>query len=346
MKRRVAAIDGAGQFVLVEEDVPEPGPGEVLVENKITLISPGTELSGVPNMRANPKPDAKPRRFGYSSAGVVTAVGEGCDDIAIGSELACMGGGYALHSDYAVVPRNLTVPKPAEISFEDAAFAHLAATAMHALRRVDVTFGENFLVVGLGIVGQIAVRCGVLAGAHVAAMDLLPMRRDVAADGGAGIVMGGEDDVVEKVRAFTRGYGLDCALIAFGCDATKVIGTIAEMMKVAPDTHRNGRLGIVGGARFEANGWPVAMGNMDVRPCSRPGPGYHDDAWEHGADYPPVFVQWSTRRNMEECLRFAAEGKLEFRSLITHRLPLDDFAEGVEALVSTPGEALAVILEP
>ncbi len=47
MKRRVAAIDGSGQFVLIEEDVPQPGPGEVLVENRVSLISPGTELGGV-----------------------------------------------------------------------------------------------------------------------------------------------------------------------------------------------------------------------------------------------------------------------------------------------------------
>ena len=344
--RRVAAIDGSGKFVLIEEPVPAPKPGQVLVENRATLISPGTELGGVPAMRRQPRPDARPRRFGYSSAGVVVGVGEGCEDFPLGMEVACMGGGYALHSDYAAVPRNLTVPKPDGMSFETAAFAHLAATAMHAVRRADVVIAENFLVVGLGIVGQIAVQLGCVAGAHVAAMDFVQMRRDRAAKGGAKLVLEPGEAAVEAVRGFTRGYGLDCALIAFGGEATSAVEMIARMMKVAPDGHRMGRLAIVGGANFQTKGWPVDVGNMDIRPSSRPGPGYHDEPWEHGADYPPVFVQWTTRRNMEDCLRFAQDGQLDYEMLITHRLPLERFAEGAEALVSEPGKALAVILEP
>ena len=344
--RRVAAIDGSGKFVLIEEEVPQPKPGQVLVENRATVISPGTELAGVPDRRENPKPDARPRRFGYSSAGVVIAVGEGCEDIAIGSELACMGGGYALHSDYVTVPRNLTTPKPKGLSFEEAAFAHLAATAMQAVRRTDVRLGEHFLVIGLGIVGQISVQLGAVSGAHVAAMDRLASRLAIAEHGGAELLVGADDDAAERVRRFSRGYGLDCALIAFGGDATGVVKMIAGMMKLAPDSHRMGRLGIVGGAQFQTEGWPVAVGNMDIRPSSRPGPGYHDEAWEHGRDYPPVFVQWHTRRQMEECLRLAEVGKLDFEMLITHRLPLDDFAEGAETLVSDPASALGVVLEP
>jgi len=345
-RRRVAAIDGSGRFVLIEEEAPRPGRGEVLVENRVTLISPGTELGGVPAMRANPKPGAAPREFGYSSAGVVLEAGEGCEDMPAGLEVACMGGGYALHSDYVVVPRNLTVPKPAGLSFEEAAFAHLAATSLHAVRRADVRIGESFLVAGLGIVGQIAVQFGAIAGGHVAAMDHLEMRRKRALEGGAELALAPSEDAVAKVRQFTRGYGLDCALIAFGGDATGAIEQISSMMKVAPDSHRMGRLAIVGGASFQAKGWPVAVGNMDIRPSSRPGPGYHDEAWEHGRDYPPVFVDWTTRRNMEESLRFAAAGRLKLEMLITHRLPLADFAEGAEALLTTPGEALGVVLEP
>ena len=175
--RRVAAIDGSGKFILLKEEIPEPRPGEVLIEVKASLISPGTELRGIPQMRKNPQPEAKPRKFGYSNAGIVIKQGQGCEDIPLGLEIACMGGGYALHSDYTCIPRNLLVCKPKELSFPEAAFAHLGATAMQAIRRAELQLGENFLIVGLGILGQLAVQMGKLSGTHVMGMDLTEIHK-------------------------------------------------------------------------------------------------------------------------------------------------------------------------
>lgn len=59
-----------------------------------------------------------------------------------------------------------------------------------------------------------------------------------------------------------------------------------------------------------------------------------------------MFVEWHTKRNMEETLRLIDEDRLDVDMLVTHRLPLADFAEGAEALVSKPDTALGVILEP
>ncbi|MDP6779653.1 MAG: alcohol dehydrogenase, partial [Candidatus Latescibacteria bacterium] len=90
----------------------------------------------------------------------------------------------------------------------------------------------------------------------------------------------------------------------------------------------------------------AALGNLDVRSAARTGPGYHDDAWEHGADYPPVFVEWSTKRNLEECLVFMASGDVQVEPLITHRVPLAQAPEACEDLIQRPGEALGVVLIP
>lgn len=345
--RRVAAIDSAGNFILLKEAIPEPKPGEVLIEVKASLISPGTELGGIPLRRKNPQPETKPCKFGYSNAGIVIKQGQGCEDIPLDLEVAGMGAGYALHSDYTCIPRNLLVPKPKELSFEKAAFAHLGATAMHAIRRAELQLGENFLIVGLGIVGQLAVQMGKLAGTHVMGMDLLPMRLDLARKGGAELAINPkEKNPIKCADEFTRHYGLDCALIAFGGNATEIIEQVTGMMKTAPDTHRMGRIVIVGGANFQTRGLPVAMGNIDIRLSSRSGPGYHDEKYEHGADYPGAIVQWTTKRNMEEVLRFAAAGNIDLKMLITHRIPLDKFSEGAEVLITSPAEALGVILIP
>lgn len=342
---KVLAIDGKGQVVVVEQPMIVPKSGQVLVEVKASLVSPGTELGGVKRRRENPT-DAPPRPFGYGNAGVVVAQGEGCEDIPIGTRLACMGGGYASHANYACVPRNLTAQIPDGVSFDHAAFACLAATALQAIRRAELQLGENVAVVGLGPVGQCACQLARLSGCHVMALDRLPMRLDRAVKGGAHRAVNvTEEDAVAIAQDFTRGYAMDAAIMAFGGDGTEAFKMLVKMMKQAPDTHKMGRIVIVGGARIDHT-FAAALGNLDVRSSARPGPGYHDEAWEHGADYPPVFVQWTTRRNMEECLRFMESGGLLAEPLITHRVSLDQAPDACEALIQTPNEALGVIVNP
>ena len=344
--RRVLTQDGAGQFAVAPEPMPELRPGTVLVEVKSCLISPGTELGGVPDRRKNPDPSREARPFGYGNAGVVLAVGEWVEGIEPGMRLACMGGGYAQHASHAVVPVNLTCPMPEGQPFDEASFAHLAATALQAIRRTQIEFGQNVAVFGLGIVGQVAAQLARLSGAHVMAVDRLAMRVDVAAKCGADLaVNAAEEDPVEKAASFSRGHGMDAAIIAFGGDATEAVDQIVGMLKTAPDGHKMGCITIVGGARFESS-FPTRFGNVDSRPSSRPGPGYHDEEWEHGRDYPPVFVPWTTRRNIEECLRSAAEGGLQLEPLITHRLPLAEGPMACDLLVEHPEEAIAVVLNP
>jgi len=101
--RRVAAKDGAGRISVIEEPIPQPAPGQVQIEVKASMVSPGTELGGVKAQRERGG-DGPPRPFGYSNAGVVIGQGEGCEDIPMGTRVACMGGGYAQHASHSCVP--------------------------------------------------------------------------------------------------------------------------------------------------------------------------------------------------------------------------------------------------
>ena len=343
--RKVAAIDGRGEISVIEEPMAAPKPGQVQIEVRASMVSPGTELGGVKRRRENPS-DAAPRPFGYSNAGAVIAQGEGCEDIPIGTRVACMGGGYAQHATHACVPRNMAVPIPDGVSDEDAASIHLVATALNAVRRGEFHLGENIAVAGLGLVGQFTCQWARLSGCHVMGLDRLPMRLEKAA--ACGLHRGvdiAEEDPVAASRAFTRGDGLDGGVIAFGGDGTPAFVTLSEMMKKAPDTHLMGRIVIVGGARID-HGFAAALGNLDVRSAARTGPGYHDEAWEHGADYPAVFMQWTTRRNMAECLRFMDSGQMQVSPLITHRVALEDAPEACEDLIQNPNAALGVVFLP
>lgn len=346
--RRVVAVDGGGSIFVVEEQVPEPDAGEVLIAVEASLITPGSGANSVGDRREDSRPEDSRTRLGYQAAGRVVTPGAGVERFQPDDRVACMGSGYAYHADYVVVPENLCVGLPEGVSYEEGAFNHLAATGLHAIRRGEVSIGEHVAVVGLGLVGQLIGQLAEIAGAHVAGVDLLPGRVERARDMGFECVVRAGDDPVPAVRSFTQDRGIDCGFVAFGGEATPAFDQLVQMTRTAPDGHRYGRIVVVGGAHIEYD-FPTALGNMDVRASSRPGPGYHDPEWERGGDYPDTYrgdIEWTTQRNLEESLRLVDQGDLDVESLITHRLPLSDAEVGYDALLDSPGETLGVIFKP
>jgi threonine dehydrogenase-like Zn-dependent dehydrogenase len=345
--RHVGVITGEGKFAIIEEPIPEPGRGEVLIEIKASLVSPGTEFMDVPKLRKEPDPKAEVSKFGYNSAGIIIKQGAGCEDIPLGLKVSCMGWGYALHTDYAVVPRNLVLPMPEGMSYEQATFAHLGATALQAIRRAELQLGENLLVVGLGPVGQLSLQLAEASAVHTIGVDKLSLRLEIAKKGGAELTVNlkeeKEEDIAARIKTFTRGYGIDCSILVYGGDATETFQFLRKVHKCAPDTHLMGRVVIPGACEFKITNWPASFGNIDIRASSRPGPGYKDLEYEHGKDYTPVFVQWSARRNMEEFLRLITLKKVNVDTIITHRLPFKDFVKGVEMLYTSPNKAVGVV---
>ena len=342
--RLVAAVLGNGHIGLIEQPLPPLRPGAVLVKVRNSLVSPGTELGGwreLSRQREHPKPEAKPAPFGYSNAGVVVEIGAGVTDFRPGDRVACVGAGYAQHTDYAVVPHHLCVALPDDVTFAQGAYAMLAATALQALRRAEPQFGEYFAVVGLGVVGQLTARLLQLAGCYVIGWDTIPFRTETAAAWGidAAARVGPEDEVA-VTQAFTGDAGLDGAVFAFGGDGTKALAAVRQCLKRAPDGHRMGRIVIVGGVKLD---YAFGLTNADIREASRTGPGYHDEAWEYGADYPPVFMRWTTRTNLELVMRLISEGRLEVDSLTTHTIPLKDVEVGLSAIIDDPDSILGVV---
>jgi threonine dehydrogenase-like Zn-dependent dehydrogenase len=309
------------------------------------LVSPGTELRGwkaFSERRKEPGDASQEKPFGYSNAGRVLAVGDGVADFREGDRIACIGGGYAQHTDYSVVPHNLCVALPDSVSFDQGAYAMLSATALQALRRGAPEFGETVAVAGLGIVGQLTAQLYQLAGCYAIGWDTIASRIDIAEKWGinATATVGAQDEV-EVTREFTRGYGLDQSVIAFGGPADKAMASILKSMKVSPDGHPMGVVVVVGGAEFHHGQW---LTNMDVRRSSRTGAGYHDEAWEVGAAYPSVFMRWTTRTNLELCMRLISEGRLVVDPLTTHTVALKSIDDETSAMLKTPDSILGVVI--
>ena len=172
---------------LVEIDMPEPNPGEVRVRLACDTVSSGTEranLTGVPDggvgIFAAGDPDAVtwPRQCGYSNSGVVDKVGEGVDNIKVGDRVALS---WTKHQEYVCAPVGRVYPVPDGVSLSDAALAHIATFPMAAIRKCRLELGEGVIVMGQGVLGQLAVKLAKAAGAApVVAADPLAAKREEA----------------------------------------------------------------------------------------------------------------------------------------------------------------------
>lgn len=332
-------------------EVPEPGPraGGVLVRNVASLISAGTEKtitdfagsSLVSKARQRPdlvrqvldkvKKDGvgptlqtvmsrldQPIALGYSCAGVVEAAGRGAEEFAAGDRVACAGMGYASHADLVYVPRNLAVAIPAGVSFDDAAYVTLGAIALQGVRVTEPRLGDAVAVIGLGLLGQLAVQILRASGCRVLGIDLDPGKVALAREMGAEAAVVRTDDVAGAVAAFTAGRGADAVLIAAATssnDPVELAGEIARDRAVVT---------MVGATGMEVPRKPYYEKELQLRLSRSYGPGRYDPEYEEkGRDYPVGYVRWTERRNMEEFLRLVAQGQVTPSKLTTHRFPID-----------------------
>ena len=344
MKRVVGVVCPDGLVKCIEEEMPVLKENEVLVEVHNSLISPGTEMALVKNVRAGKVKLEEPFKFGYSCAGIILETKGDVKNLTAGMRVACMGGGAAVHGNYAAVPVNLIMPIPDNVSFEQGCYLSLAATALQAVRRTDVKLGEYGAVLGLGIVGNLAAQLFQICGARVLGWECLALRSEIARECGIENIDFLKSDPVEPTKKFADPYGLDFALFSFGGDGEKAFMDIKNCMKVSADGHAMGNVTLVGGCRVPVDGG-ASSGNLNILVSSRTGAGYHDPAWEYGKDYPPAFVQFTTKRNADELVKLMAENRLKTAPLTTHRMKLSEISQASEMLIEHPEETLGVILE-
>ena len=188
--------------------VPTPGSGDVLVRLTRSALSSGTEranLIGVPDggvgiFAKDDRTVTWPRHCGYSSVGVVEALGEGVDSLHVGDRVALSWSKYAR---YQVLPANCVYRLPENVSDASAAFTHIATFPMAAIRKCRLEFGESAMVIGQGVLGQLAIKILKAAGAvPLMAVDLKDEKRRQALKIGADCAFDPLlADFVERVKA-------------------------------------------------------------------------------------------------------------------------------------------------
>lgn len=370
--RQVAQRPRDGRIEVV--DVPEPAlrPGFVLVENRVSLLSAGTERSKLELGRkslagkARARPDlvakvverartegvraavaaARERLdalspLGYSCSGVVRSVGTGVEGIAPGDLVACGGGGYANHAETVSVPRNLVAKVPHGVSLESAAYATLGAIALHGVRRAEAAVGERIGVIGLGLVGQLAVRVLLAAGCRAIAVDVDARAVALAGDAGALALHRDDPALPACVREATAGIGLDAVLL---CAASATSDPLELAASLARD---RARIVVVGDVAVEAERAVLYEKELELRLSRSYGPGRYDrDYEERGRDLPAGYVRWTEQRNIEAFLDLVAAGRVDPAPLTTHRFPIERAADAYAALEPRADDrAFGVLIE-
>lgn len=232
MKAKAILFTGVNEVAVADADVPEPGPGEVLVQARYTCISPGTELRCL----AGQQPGAAPWPFvpGYSMVGTVIARGpdtslqEGATVFCSGTARVNYGRTWGGHISHAVRREDAVYPLPEGVDPLEAALAKLAAIAYHGVRLSRPLPHERVAVVGLGPIGQLSARLHHAAGARVVASDLSVERVAIARS--AGIEAIAVESSLADAYASVFPDGADIVV-----DATGAPGVLTQAMAVARD---------------------------------------------------------------------------------------------------------------
>ncbi len=353
-------------------DVPEPAlrSGGVLVRTECSVISAGTERLVIDLAsksllgKAKARPDLvkktleKLRRegfvatyravsgrlsgdvpLGYSMAGRVVAVGDRVRDLGVGDRVACAGAGYANHAEVNFVPRNLAARVPTGVEPRHAAAATLGAIALHGVRTADVRLGEVVVVVGLGLLGQLAVQMLVASGARVVAVDLDTARAELAKTLGATAAVAGGDDPEPVVRGLTGGHGADAALVCAGSDSSEPLALAARLCR------RRGVVTLVGATGMELDRRTFYEKELSFRMSTSYGPGRYDPQYEErGIDYPYPYVRWTEGRNLSAVLDLIASGAVQLDSLLTHSFDIGDAERAYDLVTGETSEPFLGIL--
>ena len=229
---------------ICEYEIAEPQAGEVQVRLAVSSISSGTEranLIGEVNVSVFEKSDVAifPREGGYSSAGVIEKIGAGVTNLQVGDKVALS---WSSHSQILNIAQENVHKLSDNVSFQDAAFFHIATFPLAAIRKCCLEMGESAIVMGMGILGLAAIQLLRAAGAApIIAVDPVAEKREKALACGADYALDPyAPDFVEMVKSLTNG-GVKVAIEVTGVG--KALDSVLDCMA------RYGRIALLGCTR-------------------------------------------------------------------------------------------------
>ncbi|MFW9834901.1 MAG: zinc-binding dehydrogenase [Candidatus Thorarchaeota archaeon] len=347
MSRRMKAAMyyDIGDVRYEETDVPEIGPGELLIKVGKALTC-GTDVKTY--KRGHPVLIKQtPSLFGHEYAGTIEEVGAGVKGFEAGMRVvatnsAPCGDCYFCKMDmpnlcaklkdslvngafaeYIRVPEDVvrwnTHQIPESLSFRDAALTEPLACVVHGIEESNISLGDTVVVIGAGPIGQMLIMLAQKNGAStVIASDLAELRRNIARKAGADIVIDpSKEDPIKRVKEETSGYGADVVIEAVGIPQTWE--QAVEMTRDAGTTVLFG--GAASGTKFEIDTVRFHYGQLTIKGVFHLKP-----------------------RHVEQALKLIITGDVNPDLLISHEMPLAKINEALEMM--SKGETMKVAISP
>ena len=316
---KAARLVGPGELRFEEVPLPEPGPGQVRIrlEGCGVCASNLVPWGGAEWMRY----PLEPGDLGHEGWGVVDAVGEGVEGIAVGQRVAALS--YRSYAEYDLADAASVVPLPPELDGRPFPGEPLGC-AMNIFRRSGVHAGQTVAVVGVGFLGALLVRLAKDAGARVIAVSRRPFSLDVAREMGADELVPMDDHwrIIERVKELTGG--------AFCERVIEAVGKQWPLDLAAEITKERGRLVVAG---YHQDGpRQVNMQLWNWRGL--------DVVNAHERD-PQVYLD-----GIRAAVDAVASGRLDPTPLYTHTFPLDRLGDALDATRDRPDGFLKALVVP
>jgi threonine dehydrogenase-like Zn-dependent dehydrogenase len=304
-------VTAPGQFEVLDIPIPEPGPGEVLMKIEAVTTCPQWDL----HLRHNePMVPGRPLQYpytvgqpGHEASGVIAAVGPGVDALAVGDRVsAWRDAGHTVpgcYAQYALRKAADLIRVPSHLPPEATAPVELAmcvGAVFLMLREMDAVSGRRFGITGLGPAGLIALQMARAEGAReVVGFDLSRPRRERALSLGAAAAFDPREELSAEFPVRPAAPALDG-----GVDCVGARASVEFLMDRVADV-----LALFGVQREDYTFAPRHY--RGLRLC-----GYRGHS----------------RNAAEYAVGLLEQGALDLAPLVTHRLPLERYNEGIELL--------------
>ncbi|MBN1671627.1 MAG: zinc-binding alcohol dehydrogenase [Kiritimatiellae bacterium] len=328
MNAHAIVFEEPGRSRLTEIELPEPTASDLVVEMLVSGVSVGTERWALLDKR----PEIRfPNVPGYMGIGRVLRAGAEAKARGFGEGVLVnfakarlpaphgRNSWMGTHLSHAVVNAGnggYCLPVPDGVDPIEVSLAALCAVAMRGIEMATVPADATVLIAGVGVVGQYALQVCRLKGARVAVTDVVADRLAVSERLGADwVINGATENLAERAKAITPG-GFDIII-----DTSSVPAVVNDVMRLLKK-----------GGKFVFQGWYPPPSPLDLHLFHSHLPTCY---------FPCGF----TPQALAAVMRWARDGRLNTRALITHRAKSSDAAAIYEMIAGGSNDFLGVVFE-